>query len=92
MLKNHAAISSKGSIVEFKLHTQAALDCWKKNVVFDDWARSTVDERCFSVEHRYAQDLYAGRLATLSPMKTTPVRRAPSPLKTTTTTTQRRTT
>ena len=60
MLKNHAAISSKGSIVEFKLHTQAALDWWKKNVVFDDWSRSKVDERCFYVEHRYAQDIYEG--------------------------------
>ena len=33
--------------------------------VFDDWSRSKVDERCFYVEHRYAQDIYEGMLEDL---------------------------
>ena len=65
MLKNHVAIVNLGSIVEFKLHTQAALDWWKKNFVFDDWSRSKVDDRCFYVVPRYANDIYEGMLEDL---------------------------
>jgi len=62
MLKNNVGIVNEGSLVKFKLHTQAAVDWWNDNV--DDFNKDirakALRERY--VEHRYAQDIYQGML------------------------------
>jgi hypothetical protein len=62
MLKNNVGIVNEGSLVKFKLHTQAAVDWWNDNV--DDFNKDirakALRERY--VEHRYANDIYQGML------------------------------
>ena len=63
MLKNNVGIVNEGSLVKFKLHTQAAVDWWNDNV--DDFNKDirakALRERY--VAHRYANDIYAALLA-----------------------------
>ena len=63
MLKNNVGIVNEGSLVKFKLHTQAAVDWWNDNV--DDFNKDirakALRERY--VDQRYANDIYDALLA-----------------------------
>ena len=63
MLKNNVGIVNEGSLVKFKLHTQAAVDWWNDNV--DDFNKDIRARaaRVRYVEHRYANDIYLGMLS-----------------------------
>lgn len=65
MLKNHEGIINHGTLVEFQLMTEEAVDWWNKNV--DDFNKDirAKAKHVRHVEHRYAHDIYQGMLRDL---------------------------
>ena len=61
-LKHHVAIMNEGTLVQFKLHTDDAVNWWHDNV--DDFNKNIRAKalKVRYVEHRYAQDIYEGML------------------------------